>query len=415
MAKNIRKRFLKYLIDEDINYVLSYGKFKILYEISFFFLGFVLSFLLANLTSNDFYGTYLFIINVISFFSFFSFVGINQSLIQTVANGYDYFLITAMKKVFKYSLLGSLSLYIFTIFYIFNIEFNLTIIVCLIIGGTFFPFSASLVLYQFFLNGKGKFKKDLIYRIINLLLTYCLIFLLIFLTKNLILHFLILNGVLTTSNFFFTKSCKKSIENKEKNPMLDHKALEYGISLTKYGILTLIYTNLNYVIIGLFYTPSILAHYTIGIQLAFFVVRFIKPFFSVLLTKYSKENSKISKKFIFIVIGGSILLFLLINISLPFYLQIFFPLYIESVNYGNLYSLIILTDPLNIIFGYYFRGKIKKKIIRNTMVIPDMLGLVILIPLLIIFGIFGLIIVEILRHFGRIIIYLINIKKIDFI
>ena len=414
MGKNIRKRFLNLFKDEDFNYVMSFGKFKLLYQILFVILGFFTTYIFANSTSSNFYGTYLFIISSISFFTFFSFAGFNQSLTQSVANGYDYFLITAMKKVFKYSLLGSLAIFLFTIYYALNIEYNLIVIICLTIGGIFFPTSASLVQYQPFLNGKGKFKQDLIYRLSNLFLTYCLIFLLVLLTKNFILHFLILNGVLTTSNFFFTKSCKKSIENKEKNLKLDYEASKYSIFLTKYGILALIYTNLNYVIIGIIYSPSKLAYYSIGIQLILYVVNFSKPLFSVLLTKYSQEDSKLSKKFIFIVIVGSLILFLLINISLPIYLQILFPTYIESVNYGKLYSLILLIVPINIVFGYYFRGKVKKKIIRNAMFIPDMLGLIILIPIMILFEIYGLILVEILRHLGRFIIYLLNIKKFEF-
>ena len=99
---------------------------------------------------------------------------------------------------------------------------------------------------------------------------------------------------------------------------------------------------------------------------------------------------------------------------LPLYIQLFFPLYQDSIKYGTLYSFIILIYPLEVVFGFYFRGKIRKKVIRNALIIPDILNLIFIVPLLLVLGVFGLILTEILVHLFRLIIYLLNKSKIEF-
>jgi len=64
--------------------------------------------------------------------------------------------------------------------------------------------------------------------------------------------------------------------------------------------------------------------------------------------------------------------------------------------------------------GYYFRGKVERKIIRNAQIIPDILSLILTVPLLLFIGIYGLILAEFLRHFLRLIVYAIYRKKIEF-
>ncbi len=415
MKNILKKRFPKFSGDENIRYLFKNSRYKLFFELTFFIVGFLITWCFGNFTSPEFYGTYLFITSTIIFFSFLSFAGINQSLIQSVASGYDNFFTMSIKKVFQYSFLGTLTIFTYTIIYSTFVEFDFPILISLFIGSLFFPISNALGIYHFLLDGKGEFKKDLIYRLINYLFVVLLLLILIFLTKNLILHFLILNIIHLIINLYFTRSCLKRIDKNRKNLTLDRKALKYGLYLTKYGIITLICLNINNLIIGFYYGPSILAFYTIGKGLSSKINTLIKPSFSVLLTRYSQKGSKVSKAFFVYLILGSICLFCVIILILPIYLKVLFPDYIESVNYGIAYSFITLIIPIVVVFGYYFRGKVERKIIRNAQTIPDILSLILLIPLLLLIGIYGLILVEFLRHFLRLIIYTIYRKKIEFV
>lgn len=414
MKNIIKDKIREFYNSEEIKYLLKNSKFKVVYEILLFLISFFTSWCFANFTPAEFYGTYLFILSIISFFTFLSFVGINQALIQYVVRGYDYFLITSIKKRFYFSVLGTLAIIVYTILYKIYFELNVVILISLLIGALFFPIIHSLYSIFFFLDGKAEFKKDLIYKTTNLIILNIFLLILIFLTKNIILHFILLNITHLIVNGLFFRQCIKLIENKNKNVKLEKEALKFGFFLTKYGLITLITFNINNLIIGLIFGPNILASYIVGNGLSITIISFLKPSLSVLLTKYSKQESKISRKFITFLIIGSIILFFGTVLAIPFYIRLFFPKYLDSIKYGTVYSLIILLYPIEVVLGFYFRGKIMKKVIRNAFIIPDILNLITIIPFLLLFGIYGLIFGEIIKHLFRLIIYIANKSKIDF-
>lgn len=413
MLGELREK-IKRILDSDSKYLIKNSKYKLIFELFSFSIGFLISWIFGNFTSSEFYGTYLFITSVLSFFTFFSFVGINQSLIQSVAGGYDHFFITGIKKIFKYSITGSLALFIFNFINFLFFNSSLEVSISLFIIGVSFPIVSSLTLYHYFLDGKGMFKRNLIYRTINLIITNGLILILIIYTKNFPLHFLLLNSIHTILNIFFTKSCIKLIKTVEIDKEKENEAWKYSIFLTKYGILTLISGNISIFLIGLLYSPSDLAFYVVGIMLPSGLLALIKPSLSVFLTKYSKEKPRISKKFILFLILFSLIVYFSIVLALPIFLQFFFPKYISALNYGLFYSFLFIIQPIVILFGYYFRGQIEKKVIRNSQIISDIIHLVMLMPFLYLFGIYGIIFLEIVRILLRLIIYIIYLKKITF-
>lgn len=414
MKKTIKSKFKEVLNVEEVKYLVKNSRFKLIYRIILYVGNFFITFCFANFTSTIFYGRYLFITSVISFAYFLSFAGFNEALLQSTASGYDRFLITALKKKFYYSLIGSLSLVIFAIFYSILFEENFIIFLSLTIGAIFFPFDSATYVNFFFLDGKGKFKKELAFRLIYFSLRILLLLLLIFLIKDLIIYFLILYGIQSILNVIFTKYCIKMIENKKKIIELEIKSSKFGFFLTKYGIISIITININSIIIGLFFGANVLAVYTIGIGLITTIISLLTPSLSVLTTRYAQKRTKLSKKFLFFLLFGSIIMFICINLTLPFYFKILFPNYFNSISYGIAYSFIILIYPLQVILGSYFRGKTEKKVIKYSSLIPDVFYLISLYPLILIFEIYGFIIAEFLKAFIRLIIYLSNFKIVDF-
>lgn len=414
LKKLIPKRIKKLSKDEDLNYILRYSRYDILIQILVFIIGFFVSWILANYTSFELYGNYLLIISIPNFFAFLSFSGIHDSLIRTTSKGYDYFFITSIKKMFLYTQSGSLAIIIYSIMYSYFFEFNSVIFISLIISGFFFSFLCVSLLNLSYLFGKEEYKKRFWIRIINISISNILLFILVLFLKNLILFFLLQNIALVLTTIYFIKSSLKLIEKKERDLDLDRKALNYGMMLTKYGIIPLIAANINSIVIGLFFGPVSLAFYTIGISLSNKLITLSKPSLSTLLTKYSKEGSKLSKNFILYLITFSFILFLGILIILPFFLQILFPLYIDSITYGILHSFTLLIFPTITVLAYYFRGKGEERIIKIVTIIPNIMGLALIIPFLMVFGIYGLILNEIFKYAITLLIYLINIRKIEF-
>lgn len=87
----IRRILSKIYNNGAFNYILKHSPYKLYYELGLFIIGFPTSWLFANSSSSEFYGTYLYVLSIIAFFSFLSFDGINKSLTKSVANGYDFF------------------------------------------------------------------------------------------------------------------------------------------------------------------------------------------------------------------------------------------------------------------------------------------------------------------------------------
>ena len=414
IKKFIPKRIKKLAKDDDLNYILKNSRYDVFIQILQFIIGFFISWLLANYTSFELYGNYLLIISIPNFFAFLSFSGIQVSLIQSASKGYDYFFITSIKKILLYTQLGSLAVIVYSIIYSYFIGFDSVIFISLIISGFYFPFLCLSLLNQNFLFGKEEYKKRFWFSIVKISISNILLIFLVIFLKNLIFYFLLQSITLGLTSFYFIKSSLKLIENKERDLDQDQKSLKYGLMLTKYGIIPLIAANINSVVIGLFFGPVTLAFYTIGISLSNKLIILTKPSLSTLLTKYSKEGSKLSKNFLIYLIIFSGLLVLGIQIILPIFLQILFPLYTDSITYGILYSFILLIFPTNVIFGFYFRGKVEERIIKMVSIIPNIIGLALIIPLLMFFGIYGLILNEILKNVITLLIYLKNIKKVQF-
>jgi O-antigen/teichoic acid export membrane protein len=210
------------------------------------------------------------------------------------------------------------------------------------------------------------------------------------------------------------RSTIKHIDKTERDPNQDKNAMQYGMMLTKYGIIPIIASNINGLIVGMFFGPVSLAFYTVGIGLSNKLIVLTRPSLSTLFTKYSKE-SKISKTFIIFVICFSIFLFFTIQIILPFFLQILFPLYIDSITYGRLHAFTLLFYPLITVLSYYFRGKVEEKIIKLSISIPNISAIALIFPMLYLFDIYGLILIEIIKYIITLLIFIIYSKKIEFI
>ncbi|MBY9006437.1 MAG: oligosaccharide flippase family protein, partial [Candidatus Lokiarchaeota archaeon] len=412
--KFIPKRIKKLAKDDDLNYILKNSRYDVFIQILQFIIGFFISWVLANYTSFELYGNYLLIISIPNFFAFLSFGGIQVSLIQSTSKGYDYFFITSIKKILLYTQLGSLAVIVYSIIYSYFIGFDSVIFISLIISGFYFPFLCLSLLNQNFLFGKEEYKKRFWFSIVKISISNILLIFLVIFLKNLIFYFLLQSIILGLTSFYFIKSSLKLIENKERDLDQDQKSLKYGLMLTKYGIIPLIAANINSVVIGLFFGPVTLAFYTIGISLTNKIILLARPSLSTLLTKYSKEGSKLSKNFIIYLVAFSFILFLGVLIILPTFLQILFPRYLDSISYGIFYSFILLIFPIIIVFGYYFRGKVEQRIIKIVSIIPNVIGLALVIPFLMVFGIYGLILNEFLKNIIILLIYLKNIKKIEF-
>jgi O-antigen/teichoic acid export membrane protein len=396
------KRLLKYRNHKDVRYLIESGKYRLSLKVFTLFIGFFLSWFLANNTSKAFYGNYQFILSTLGLLAIFSFPGMQDAIMQSVSRGYDSSLVYGTKKAMVLSLCGS---FIFVVvsgyYYLFRngISISLAFLVCAL----FFPFFYPLESFKVFLVAKKRFKTELVYYVtINLTKATLMILSVIIFKENLIALisvFFISQIVLFV--YFFIK-CKKKIKKTKK----DDDLIRFGWFMTKISSIYVISNNISRVLIGIFLGPVSLASYSIGIALPDKIKRLLKQLFSVLLPKFASGEMKLTKKKVAVTIIGSLALFLFVAIVLPIFIRLLFSNYTESIGYGLLFSVGLIFFPLGMLFNKYFRAKKNRKVIRSVALIINLSRLVTVGPFLYFFKIYGLIFSELLLRFLEVVLYL---------
>lgn len=373
--------------NQDAKYFLDSGKYKFLK--SFFTLlgNLFLAWFLANQLSKETYGQYIFAFSVISVFSIFSLPGIKEAISQSVARGFENSLKIGTKLALKHSIWGSMGLILVSVYYFFFKDDQFALV--FFISAFLFPFFFTLDNFFSYFDGRQLYKKDFIYRItIELFKTISIVLCVSFFTKNIavIIGTLLLSQILFYFLFYF--KTKRTIKHSDN---ADEGLEKYGKFLTKIYTFTIIMNYFDKLIIGLLLGPISLALYQVGIMLPSKTKPLIKPILYVFFPKFSNGQMKLTKsklKFFGLISFALVVLYITI---IPFFISILFPNYKDATQYGIMFSLIMLALPLNVIFEYYYKAKKRLGIIKKTLVIPKIVSLLISIPAIFLWGIYGII------------------------
>ncbi|WP_371803581.1 oligosaccharide flippase family protein [Candidatus Lokiarchaeum ossiferum] len=404
---NVFKRILKIYPKEDLQYFFKHGKFKFFQQLLSFALSFFLIWYFANYTSIEFYGNYQFIIATNGLFLIFSFPGIKDSILQSVARGYEYSLIVGTKKAIKISLIGCIFLILLSGYYFF-FEQKLEISIIFLIFCLIYPFYYTLDNFIYFLEGKKKFKSEFyitsFFSIIKLLLIF--LSLLIFKENLIILFIITFVSQILIYFFFFWKCCKKI-----KDIRIDEDLIHYGSFMTKISLLGTITGQIDKFIIGFFMGTSSLAIYSIGLLIPEKIKDLIKPIFSSLVPQFAQQKIIASwKQVLFLFISGVFISIILI-ISIPIIINLFFSKFSESIIYGQIYSILFVSFFVNMYLAYYFRGNKFREGITKPTIYSQVVYLLSLSVLIYFYHEIGIILAKIIQLFVSTLILLYQFKK----
>lgn len=387
-------KLIRYYKHKDFQYLIKEGKYKLIQQFIELGLSFFIILYLANNTSKEFFGNYKLVLVIISTLFVFSFPGIRNSILQSVARGYDYSLIRGTKKAIKFSLVGSGILILISLYYyLFKNDIKMSVI--FFFCSFIFPFYFTLDNFNYFLEGKKYFKKNLVYNALLSIIRFLVILFSVFLFKeNLIflIIILLLSQILFYSYFFFR--CKKMIKRKK----IDKDLINYGWFMTKISWLVIISNQIDKLLVGIFINPSTLAIYSVGIFIPDKFKNIISPFTSVFMPKFAAKKTKLTKKKIIVLIILSMFLMIIVMAFLPIFIKYFFPEYTSSIKYGLVFTVIILFIPLNSLFDYYYKAIKRKGVILKKSIYPEISKILLTIILFIFFNIIGIIIAEIIKN-----------------
>ena len=371
---------------------------------------FLLAIAFANILPKEIYGIYKYILSMAAILGIFSLTGMNTAVSQAVSRGLE----GVFKKSFwvqmKWALIMFFVSLAFGIYYF--IQGNQTLAISFLIIGSFSPLLNSANTYAAFLNGKKDFKKITQYNVLSVTFSSLILLFTVLITEKpvlLILAYFISN---TIANVFFYI---KTLHVFKPNEKQSEETISYGKHLSLMNIISIIANYLDSVLIFHFLGAANLAIYSFAIAPPEQIKGLFKNISSLALPKFSENTKEEIKKTIFrkvIVLGLVITTVVLLYIMFaPLVYKIFFPKYLESIFYSQIYAISLIA-----IAVYLPSSALQAQMATKELYFFNFWTSLIQIILLIIFiyfwGILGAVISRILGRFINLIFSLILLKRI---
>ena len=392
LIEKIIDKFEKYLQLDLRSYVKNTSYLMAVNVISII-CGLATSIAFTRLTSKEVYGQFGFIMSVVGVFAIFSLPGMDTSIVQAAANGYDKIFSEGTKTRFKWSFIGSGSLIVTGVYYYF-IEGSSLLAVCFFIATLFFPAFFVLESYSSFLRGKKQFNIDSEYRSISLVASALVTIAVIYYFRD--LKWIVFGSMASASLmnlYFFTRISKKQKMNNE----MDEGAISYGKHLTLAGVIFRVRAHYDKIIIAGFLGFAEVAIYSIARVFAEQIYNLVKnvghatfPDFAIL----EKKDAYLAiKKRLFYVFLGIGLISVVGIILVPYFIPLLFTLkYTESILYAQLFFIIVIPRSLAILFYMVLQAQKETQTLYKInfgYAISEIILLSVLVPS---FGLMGLVV-----------------------
>jgi len=350
----------------DLPYFVENGFWVVLSQVVNMAASFAMSVVFARYLPKETFGEYQLVISFVGIFAIISYSGLNTSIVRSVAKGFDYSYIKAVKFSFKKSLFSIPLFLSLAGWYYYQSKFQLSL--AFIASGLLFSFIYAHRKWSAYWKGKEKFEKAVKQQIIqNLTLNGLLILSAIFFSEYLLIiagTYLLINAGFNTLWHYKTK---KSITIKK----IDTDCIPYGKYMTKIGLLANLILYFDKIIIG-FYDIEMLAVYAIALKLFDILKQVLKSFFSVSAPKFAKQSVSIGKNKIFMLLFvGIVVSVFMYFISEPLIVYFFTEDYRDS---AILFKKIIFVLPLVFVSPLFAQKanaqKDKNKIVKIYIVAP---------------------------------------------
>lgn len=369
---------------------------------------FLLAVAFAHFLPKESYGTYKYILAIGGTLSLFTLPGMSTAVTQAVARGFDDVIKPALRARLKWGSLGGVvSLSVGGYYYI---QGNYLLSASLLIIGLFLPLMETLGLYDALLQGKQKFATSTKYFIISHISFVTLSLLALPFTKNIIVFIFIYFFSWTAFRFIFLK---KSLAGISKKNDAVGSFIKYGNHLSFMGIIGIIANYADRILLFHYVGAQEAAIYSIAIALPEQMKGMFKNISSLALPKFSQASTTSQDSFLWRKIIQ--LIFLLIFITIlyiiiaPFLFNFFFPKYLESIIYSQIFSLSLVTTSLIIPVSYLQATESKKELYIFNILSP-IVQLVLLFIGAYSYGILGVILARVVARFFNLVLSFVLLK-----
>ncbi len=416
MIKKIKELAYKLLVrtqgltGTDNVYLAKQGSCLVIGNIINVVASFLLAMAFGRLLPIEIYGDYRYILSIIIVVGIFALPGIDDAILQAVANNFDGSFKKGLKEKLKWSVLGSIACLIMSgYFFFFKDNFDLTI--SLIIASVFFPVLQSTGLYLSYLGGKKFFGIQTTYNVLTQIISSLFIIIALFLTNSLIVLVLVyfLSYAVLGATFFIL-----SIKKFPPNNNVDEKFIGFGKHLSLFHIVSTVANQIDKILLFNLLGPAQLAIYSFASMPTSEANIFLKNVRALALPKFSTKTKEEIKKTLLTKIFRATLIMALLVIAFiliaPFIYKILFPQYIDSINYARLLFLIVLFFPFSLI-PLYFQAQMMKKELYQFGIISQIIIMTLTIVLVPVWGVIGAITARLAGQFVSVILSIILFKK----
>lgn len=193
----------------------------------------VLAILFANLLTKDVYGTYKYVLSLVSLLTVSTLAGINTSLVQGVARGSEGSFLRGLRTKMVWGMLGFGAAVIVAGYYF--LAQNAALGWALLLAAPFVPLMDPLSLHNTYLQGKKLFRQSIVYYTTSQVIATLAIAAAVFFTRDLYVILAAYFCSWTLTRYFFHR---RTLKYFPPNDVHDESVILYGKHLTLIGVLT---------------------------------------------------------------------------------------------------------------------------------------------------------------------------------
>ncbi|MBU4332511.1 oligosaccharide flippase family protein [Patescibacteria group bacterium] len=360
---------------------------------------FVSAIAFARLLSKTTYGEYKYILSLLNLAGIATLRHLNTVITQAVAQKYEGIVKKGFLAKIKWGIIGSLVC--FTLAGYFYFQGNLAFFFCMLLSGFLLPLFEACDVYIYYLQGKKLFTKLVLYQSLSIIISAVAIIFTISITRNLVILFAVFLTVNTLlKSIFLLVTLKKHPANNKSDP----KFLKFGKELSIFGIISMAARELDRVLLFNFIDAAGVAIYSFAVMPEIQMTEILKNLRTIALPKFATRTreelkktllTKVLKLFLVVLLG--VILYALIA---PTIFQIFFPKYMDSVVYSQVFFLSLLTFPATIL-ELAFQAGVMKKELYSLKIFSTTSSIILLFILTPIFGIWGVIAARLITSFAK--------------
>lgn len=359
--------------------------------------GLLLSLAFANLLPKEDFGTYKFILSGVGVLGIFAFTGFNVSIIQSAAKGFGGSLKQGFALNLKWSigfLLGGLALAAY-----YYINGNILLASSFLLAGIFSPLTASAGLYGAYLIGKKDFRRNTLYGMVRNIAPAAALIIALLVSQSLPIVIAVYFIVGAAVPLFLYWKTIRVYKNGSDNR--DPELMSYSGHLSAMDIIGSLAHHLDKILIFHYLGAAPLALYAFAIAPVEQLQGGKKIISTLIIPKASErplEELRKSgpRKALLLGIYALALAGVYVLIA-PYFYKFFFPQYLDSVFYSQIYSLTLLAICGTVFNETLMAHKMKKELYAHRTIVP-VIQIVLFLTLLPLYGLMGLVITHVIMR-----------------